>query len=225
MPILASFGALKRTPAQSRQNYSADFNNASYCGFSSSGLSPGSSNFSVEFFINMTAAPPSGGEDVVVDFGYTALTSGMRITVSDLLWVDARITTSTTTYFLSSFAPILTIGTWYYVAVSRVSGSTRLFVNTAQQSSQNITSSLSFPSNRFGAGVNSLTTSYLNGRVASFRYNIGSGFTSATVPTAPLVITAQTKILTFQTPTIINEVGSASPTSNTGVTVSQTGPF
>ena len=225
MPILSSFGALRRTTVQTRQNYSANFNDASYCTFSAGSLSPGSSPFSVEFFLNMTAIPAAGTQDVILDFGYSALASGMRIRVDEYSTITASISTSSSTYTLINSTPI-SAGVWVYVAVSRVSGgSTRLFVNTTAGTSQSITASISMPSNRFGTGVNTLTTSFLNGRIASLRYNNGTGFSTATIPTAPLTATAQTQILTFQTPTLINEVGGAAPSTNTGVTVSQTGPF
>lgn len=225
MPILSSFGTLRRTPVQTRQNYSANFNDASYCTFSAGSLSPGSSPFSVEFFLNMTAIPAAGTEDVILDFGYSTYVRGLRIVFDEFSKVVAEISTSSNIYILSN-ATTVSAGVWVYVAVSRVSGgSTRLFVNSTQSSVPNITASLSFTSNRFGTGVNTMTTNFLNGRIASLRYNIGSGFSTATIPTAPLTATAQTKILTFQTPTLINEIGGAAPSTNTGVTVSQTGPF
>lgn len=225
MPILSSFGTLRKSLSQSRQNYSALFNNASYCGFGVTGLSPGSSNFSVEFFINIAGAPPSGAEDVIVDFNYQSFSSGMRITVTDLRWIDVRISTSDGSLFLNSSYTALALDTWYYICVSRVSGNLNFFLNSTLTNQAAINRSVSFGGNRFGAGINSLTTNYLNARLASFRYNLGTGFSSVTVPTAPLVTTAQTKILTFQSATIINEFDGGSPTSNTGVTVSQTGPF
>jgi hypothetical protein len=223
MPILSSFGTLRRPSTQAlQQGYSANFNNASRCSFSTGSLDPGSNSFSIEFFINMNDTPPTASEDIVVDFGYSS-TGGARVSVTDLMAVKAQFRNSTTIVTLTG--GVLTVGSWYYVGISRVGTVTKLFINSTEVDSDTVSFSLGFPSNRFGSGINFLTTNFLNAKVASFRYNLGSGFSTATVPTAPLTVTAQTKILTFQTSTLINEVGGAAPSTNTGVTVSQTGPF
>ena len=232
MPILSAFGALKSFGAQGRAtSYAANFNNASYCEFSTSSLSPGTNDFSVEFFINQTSTPVnvSGFGDCVFDAGYrigTGFNRGMRI------WVQQDLT-----IYVQFYDPIgggntiissssITLGTWYYVGLSRVSGTTRLFIGSSQVGSNaNITNSLEFTDNRFGAGIYTLSTNYLNAKVASFRLNVGSGFSTATVPTGPLSATAQTKILTFQSSTLNNQVGGGAPSTNTGVTVVTTGPF
>lgn len=232
MPILSAFGALKSFGAQGKvASYSANFNNASYCEFSTSSLSPGTNDFSVEFFINQTSTPVnvSGFGDCVFDAGYrigAGFNRGMRI------WVQQDLT-----IYIQFYDPIggantiissssITLGTWYYVGLSRVSGTTRLFIGSSQVGSNaNITNSLEFTDNRFGAGIYTLSTNYLNAKVASFRLNVGSGFSTATVPTGPLSPTAETKILTFQTSSLINEIGGSAPTTNTGVTVSSDDPF
>lgn len=232
MPILSAFGALKSFGAQGKvASYSANFNNASYCEFSTSSLSPGTNDFSVEFFINQTSTPVnvSGFGDCVFDAGYrlgVGFNRGMRI------WVQQDLT-----IYVQFYDPIggantiissssITLGTWYYVGLSRVSGTTRLFIGSSQVGSNaNITNSLEFTDNRFGAGIYTLSTNYLNAKVASFRLNVGSGFSTATVPTGPLSATAQTKILTFQSSTLNNQVGGGAPSTNTGVTVVTTGPF
>ena len=232
MPILSAFGALKSFGAQGKvASYSANFNNASYCEFSTSSLSPGTNDFSVEFFINQTSTPVnvSGFGDCVFDAGYrigAGFNRGMRI------WIQQDLTVYVQFYdpiggantIISSSS--ITLGTWYYVGLSRVSGTTRLFIGSSQVGSNaNITNSLEFTNNRFGAGIYTLSTNYLNAKVASFRLNVGSGFSTATVPTGPLSATAQTKILTFQSSTLNNQVGGGAPSTNTGVTVVTTGPF
>lgn len=227
MPILSAFGALKSFGAQGKAaGYSANFNNASYCGYSAGSIDPELNNFSVELFINQTATPPAASSDVIFDTRFESGIGGMRIAITEALNITATFGNPSGGNITMTSSSTITTGAWYYIAVSRVSGTTRMFIGSSQvASSSSITWSLSFPNNRFGAGIDSLTTNYLNAKLAAFRLNIGSGFSTATVPTGPLSPTAETKILTFQTSSLINEIGGAAPTTNTGVTVSPDDPF
>ena len=227
MPILSAFGALKSFGAQGRAtSYAANFNNASYCGYSAGSIDPGLNNFSAELFINQTATPPTASSDVIFDTRFENAIGGMRIAITDALNITASFGNPSGGNIIMTSSSTITTGAWYYIAVSRVSGTTRMFIGSSQvASSSSITWSLSFPNNRFGAGIASLTTNYLNAKLAAFRLNIGSGFSTATVPTGPLSATAQTKILAFQSSTLNNQVGGGAPSTNTGVTVVTTGPF
>lgn len=225
MPILSSYGSLKPLSNQQAQPYFATFLNSGYCIFNTTDLSPGANDYSVEFFLNQTVSPPSGSQDCIFDAGYGASIGGMQITINSTRNIIARFGNYGGIVTLTSSSTVNT-GTWYYIALSRVSGTTRMFINSTQVASDaSVTWSLSFPNNKFGAGINALTTNYLFGKLASFRLNVGSGFTSATVPTGLLPITAQTKLLTFQKSTVVNEVNNTTATTNTGVYMSPGGPF
>ena len=225
MPILSSYGCLKPLINQQAQPYFAIFQNGEYCIFNTTDLSPGANDFSVEFFLNQSVSPPSASQDCIFDAGYQANSAGLQVTINNTRNIIARFGNASGAVTLTSSSTVNT-GTWYYIAVSRVSGTTRMFINSTQVASDaTVTWSLSFPNNKFGAGINTLTTNYLFGLMASFRLNVGSGFTSATVPTGLLPVTAQTKLLTFQKSTVLNEVNGTTATTNTGVYMSPGGPF
>lgn len=228
MPILTAFGSLSKIGAQgARKSYSANFNNASYCSFSTSSLDPGGGDFSAEFFINQTADPPFASWDVIFDLGYQADVGGLYVRISTSRQISALFGDPSGGLIGLTSLSSIALNTWYYIAVSRVSNVTRLFINSTQvATNSSITWSLSFSGNRFGAGIYFPNqTNYLNAKLSSFRLNVGSGFSTATVPTSPLLATSETKILTFQSGALINEIGGASPATNTGVTVSPATPF
>jgi len=90
------------------------------------------------------------------------------------------------------------VGQWTHVVVSRVSGSTRMFVNgTVQSTVYSDTIDILNPgSSRPRIGLNGLnglgpSTGYLSG----LRVSTGAGVTSVTVPTAPPSFNANTAIL------------------------------
>lgn len=225
MPILSSYGSLKPLSNQQAQPYFATFLNSEYCIFNTTDLSPGANDYSVEFFLNQSVSPPSASQDCIFDAGYLASSAGLQIAINNTRNIIARFGNASGIVTLTSSSTVNT-GTWYYIALSRVSGTTRMFINSTQVASDaTVTWSLSFPNNKFGAGINSLTTNYLFGNLASFRLNVGSGFTSATVPTGLLPITAETKLLTFQKSTVVNEVNNTTATTNTGVYMTPGGPF
>lgn len=227
MPILSSFGTLKRLPSfVFVQPYYATFLNAYYCVFNTASLSPGLNDYSIEFFLSQTSTPSSGAVDPIFDGGYQANIGGIQIVVNSSRNIRASFGDGSGVPFVMTSSSSVDTGTWYYIAISRVSGTTRMFINTTEvASSTSITASLSFPNNQFGKGITTNSTSYLFGDLASFRLNVGSGFTAATVPTSLLPVTAETKILTFQKSTLINEVNSTTATTNTGVYMSPGGPF
>jgi hypothetical protein len=103
------------------------------------------------------------------------------------------------------------VGQWTHVVVSRVSGSTRMFVNGTVQSTvySDSTSFVTPGASRPRIGLNGLnglgpSTGYLSG----LRVSSGLGVTSVTVPTAPPSPTANTAILNnFTNAGIINATG------------------
>jgi hypothetical protein len=91
-------------------------------------------------------------------------------------------------------------GQWYYIVVSRLSGTTRMFVNGAQQGSNYTDGSnyVAFASDRpriadrgnsSGAGLG------FSGYISGLQVLVGTGSSSSTVPTAPPTNIANTKLL------------------------------
>jgi hypothetical protein len=96
----------------------------------------------------------------------------------------------------STFAP----NTWNYVVVSRVSGTTRMFLNGTQVGSVSDSNNYAVGFTTVGIGgepYSSGGTSFL-GYLTDVRIVKGSGITSSTVPTAPLTAITNTALLTTQ---------------------------
>jgi hypothetical protein len=96
----------------------------------------------------------------------------------------------------STFAP----NTWNYVVVSRVSGTTRMFLNGTQVGSVSDSNNYAVGFTTVGIGgepYSSGGTSFL-GYLTDVRIVKGSGITSSTIPTTPLTAITNTQLLTTQ---------------------------
>jgi len=143
------------------------------------------------------------------------------------LTLRQRDTSIQTTYGLS-------INTWYYICVSRSGGTTRLFAalasdtNTVLRGSSSTTYSMSQGGIYVGKFSNYST--YFNGLISNLRFIVGSGVSSApAVPTTPLTNISNTKLLTCQDITVIDNstANSGGPwtLTNNGVTTTYTNPL
>ena len=147
-----------------------------------------------------------------------------------------QITTGRVIQVFTTTGTVLTSGgavdanSWSHIVISRVSASTRIFlngtqVNTTYSDTNNYTVG---STNRPIIGVNGYdnSTSPMLGYISNLRVVKGSGVTSVTVPTAPLSPIANTLLLTCQS----NRFVDASPnnftiTRNGDVRVTANGPF
>ena len=117
-------------------------------------------------------------------------------------------------YFVNSATqitgPTVVANQWYYITVSRVSGTTKMFVNGSQVGS-NYTDSTNYATGGtapwIGAGY--APGDYMNGYISNLRVVVGSGVASQTVPTTPLTAITNTKLLTCQSNRFVDN--SASP--------------
>jgi hypothetical protein len=106
-------------------------------------------------------------------------------------------------YFLNGSSNNLSINfranEWSYVVVSRVSGTTKIFINGAQALS--ISDSTNYVAGRLNLGFNNSggTAYYYNGYISDFKLVIGTGTTSGTPPTAPATATSGTQALLSMT--------------------------
>ena len=90
----------------------------------------------------------------------------------------------------------LTTSQWYFIELSRVSGTTRLFVNGSQTgSSYADTNSYIANSPRIAVFSDNLSAGLLNGYLSDVRIVNGSGVSSSTTPTAPLTAITNTSLL------------------------------
>lgn len=161
----------------------------------SSKLAFGFNDFTIEFwfYINVLPVSPAGSflydsrpaADGAYPCVYVAPTSNVLIYYVN---TAARITGTTA----------IKIGQWNHVVVSRVSGNARLFLNGIQEGSTYNDSSINYLNGASrpiiannGLNLNGLFTGY----ISNLRVLNGSGVTTVTVPTAPLVPIQGTQLL------------------------------
>jgi hypothetical protein len=233
MPILSAFGAAKAIGVAGNppvQNYSYDYNSTYMTYPTDSAFAIGSNDFSIECFVYLESTPTIGA--VILDFGYL---NSVDITYRNKLsfFINssrqptiARALSSGGQQYSSTIA--VSLNTWTYVAASRVSGTVRIFVGSSLGVSQTFSGTLVTSSNPPSIGKAVYVTRYFDGKISNLRFNVGSGFTSATVPTSPLNNAATTKMLTCQSATIkdnsVANAGGPWTITNNGATVT-TGPF
>lgn len=239
MPILSAFGAARPLGVGGGGgiggNYSYDFNGSSYFTYpASSSFAIGTQQFSIECFVYLNATPATGA--VILDFGYG---EGSVYFQRIQFYIDSSRrptfvrsnypTTPNSTYVISSIA--VSLSTWTYVAVSRnASGVVKVFVGSSEGASSTVSGTITSGSANPSVGNGTeQTTRFLNGKISNLRFNLGSSFSAATVPTQPLTANATTKMLTCQSSTIkdnsVANGGGPWTLTNFGVTVSTSGPF
>jgi hypothetical protein len=236
MPILSAFGAAKAIGVAGRppiQNYSYDFNSGVVTYPTNAAFAVGSNDFSIECFVYLDAAPAISAP--VLDFGFST-TLGSTYNLRCQFYIDSNrrlvfvrnLNTSIQT--VSGTNPQISLSTWTYIACSRVSGTLKMFVGTTQVASTLVGGTIQTAAAPPTIGNGSVQTSrYIDGKISNLMFNVGSGFTSATIPTQPLTAVATTKILTCQSATIkdnsVANAGGPWSITSSGVTVSTSGPF
>lgn len=236
MPILSAFGAAKAIGVAGNppvQNYSYDFNSGVVTYSTNAAFAVGSNDFSIECFVYLDAAPAISAP--VLDFGFST-TLGTTYNLRCQFYIDSNrrlvfvrnLNTSIQT--VSGTNPQISLSTWTYIACSRMSGTLKMFVGTSQVASTLVGGTIQTAAAPPTIGNGSVQTSrYIDGKISNLRFNVGSGFTSATIPTQPLTAGATTKILTCQSATIkdnsVANAGGPWSITSSGVTVSASGPF
>lgn len=236
MPILSAFGAAKAIGVagnQPVQNYSYDFNSGVVTYPTNAAFAVGSNDFSIECFVYLDAAPATTAP--VLDFGFLT-TLGTTYNLRCQFYIDSNrrlvfvrnLNTSIQT--VSGSNPQISLSTWTYIACSRVSGTLKMFVGTTQVASTLVGGTIQTAAAPPTIGNGSVQTSrYIDGKISNLRFNVGSGFTSATIPTQPLTAVATTKMLTCQSSTIkdnsVANGGGPWTLTNSGVLVSTSSPF
>lgn len=236
MPILSAFGSAKAIGVAgnpSVQNYSYDFNSGVVTYPTNAAFAVGSNDFSIECFVYLDAAPSTTAP--ILDFGFTTtLSSTYNSRVQFYIGSDRRLyfvrNLSTSIQTVSGTNPQISLSTWTYIACSRVSGTLKMFVGTSEVTSTLVSGTIQTAAAPPTIGNGSVqTTRYIDGKISNLRFNVGSGFTSATIPTQPLTAGATTKILTCQSATIkdnsVANAGGPWSITSSGVTVSASHPF
>jgi hypothetical protein len=169
---------------------------------SSSELAFGSSNFTIECWVNVASL---ASQRTIVDFRpaddngaylFWAVTSTGAVNV--YVNTGDRITSST---------GAIQTNTWYHVAISRSGSSTKLFINGSQVGSTwTDTTNYLIGRPRIGQGNFASFPETMNGYVSNLRVVKGTALYTSnfTVPTAPLTAISGTSLLTCQSATIVD---------------------
>lgn len=177
--------------------YGANWSN--YCGSSNNFSMNGEAGFafgsSADFTIQFWFLANTISADVVFYDGRPTTTQGAYPTI----YLNGS--TKVVSYVTSSAERItgtttISTGTWYNVVLSRVSGTTRLFVNGTSQGSWADTTAYANPASRPTICVSGYAANgYLDGYISNLSVLNGTGYTTVTVPTTPLLASTTNQIL------------------------------
>jgi hypothetical protein len=167
-------------------------------------LAFGTGDFTVEFWINFTT---TANRQDLIWWGVDANDRG------GIIW---NLTAGNLTYYISptvanaiNYAFTPSAGVWYHIALVRLSGNTRLYVNGIQGGST-YADSKNYSSSSYFVTIgkdNSAVSSYAFGYISNLRVVKGTAvYTSAfTPPTSPLTAIAGTSLLTCQSNRLIDD--------------------
>jgi hypothetical protein len=183
-------------------------------------LRPGTGDFTVEFWMKTD----SSGTDTysrLFSKGNYSTSGNFQLEYSNgndfLLHIDSGMQSYTSPVTVSS-------NTWYYIAVSRVSGTVYFYVNGQRIGSGQTQNGSINNTAVFYVGGSGDTTFY-RGSITNFRYVVGTGLyssTSFTVPTAPLTAVTNTQLLMLfnngTSATLLDSSSAARTITNNNVT-------
>ncbi len=182
--------------------YSTSFDGTGdYLSLSGTMSAIGTNDFTVEMWIRVTISgtynvldfTPSGLNGAYLNFYLSSMTPALYVNSANRITGGAA----------------LNVGQWYHVAISRVSGNTRMFIDGTQSGSTwaDTTSYLS-PANRpvVCTSGNNIGANYMPGLVSNLRIINGTGLYSGnfTPPTSSLTAVTNTSLLTCQNSTLID---------------------
>lgn len=164
---------------------------------SNNSYSPGTGDFTIEFWINFLNTTVWNGicqNDVVGASTNNKFHISYRGDTGSLLMGQHN----TTNAIGVTWSP--TAGIWYHVAVVRSSGSVRFYVNGTSLNittgSTSLFATTTFSQNGFTVGAIS-SPYYMNGYISNFKYTVGTALYTSnfTAPSSPLSVNTNTQIL------------------------------
>ena len=189
----------------------------------SSNLAFGAGDWTIDLFYYTTTV---AGDRIIYD-SRPAGTQGAYPTIYQ---------SGTSLFFLANSSNLITasaalaVNTWYYIAVSKVSGQTRMYINAAQVGTT-YTDSITYlnGASRPRIGDGGVTAgSGVIGNISNLRVLKGTGLYSATTitpPTQPLQAITNTQLLTCQGAIVDTSANAFSITATGAVAASTLGPF
>jgi len=166
----------------------------------------GSNDFTIEMWLNFGAV---GNQPLVGSLASNGTGAGWEllynfsVTAFRFFFNNAYIT-------FNSFTP--TIGTWYHVALTRVSTNAILYINGVSYGTQALSASIAWSSGNMLIGAfTDLTVGWFNGYISNLRVVNGTAvYTSAFTPsTTPLTAITNTSLLTNQSNRFIDKSTNA----------------
>lgn len=148
----------------------------------------GTGDFTIEFWVYPTASTRQDWIDVT--------TTGSTRTLVYYTGT-AIVFYSQPTSIAAITGPAITLNTWIHIAVSKISGSTKMFVNGTQVGSTYATNQNYGTTNQVFVGKDGGGTTYVSGLISNMRVLKGTGLYSAnfTPPTSPLTAITNTSLL------------------------------
>ena len=161
----------------------------------SSNLAFGTGDFTIELFVYFNSVTT---EQTLYDGRAVSTGSGPQPAI-----ILNGTSTDKLSYYVNGANRILsdsalTAGQWYHIAISRVSSVTRMFINGVTQTQTYAdTTVYTNPASRpiIGAYADVSNAGFMVGFISNLRVLKGTGFTSVTVPTAPLTAITNTQLL------------------------------
>ena len=185
-------------------------------------LRPGTSDFTVEFWLKIAAGGTNGNARV---FGKGTYGSAGNLQLEYSGGTSSLLVHINGSYSTYAAPAGMTNGTWYYIAISRVSGSVSVYVNGTRSTSGAQTQSGTITNTGAFYVGGSADNAHTIGNITNFRYIVGTGLYSGathTVPTAPLTAVSGTQLLLLfnngTSATILDSSSAARTVTNTNVT-------
>jgi hypothetical protein len=186
----------------------------------SSAFNFGTGDFTIECWINISATGIS--HCILSSFPATTSPNGFEFLINPTNYVTLDTWSYPTEQAITATSNPLVINTWNHVAVSKASGTFRIFVNGiactfSGSSSQAIDGSTGVT---ITVGFSKATSysHYLNGHISNLRVVKGTAVytTAFAVPTAPLTAITNTQLLTCQTVPIVDASTNTNQVTNVG---------
>jgi hypothetical protein len=158
-------------------------------------LAFGTGDFTIEMFFNSGVIGGSGQASFLYDSRGSS-----NPEIVPIIAISTGNILSFGTGAVNIITATIALNRWYHLVVSRVSGSTRMFLDGVQQGTANTdTNNYLNNTSRPCIGTQGYGDPFFTyqGYISNLRVIKGSGVTSVTVPTAPLTAIANTQLLLF----------------------------
>ena len=209
----SNYPNLDCTSTFSGTNGSGDFEGSDYLTVSnSSDWDFGTGDYTAECWFNCDSFSDAYFIQMVTDNGGAAPWWGINVWSNQHIRAGRTNSSGDATHILTGLS--LSTGTWYHVAVSRASGTSRLFLDGELKQTVSDSDDIDSSSDvRIGGDASGWGT-YVDGHISNLRVMKGAGIYTEEfdVPTAPICATSETTLLCLQDGTDIDATLAGSVT-------------